>query len=99
MERRMIPHQERGGIKDHDDFLFESSARQKAHKAFRRLAVDKPICECNSPKKIEMHHPDYAKWWLVGFLCQRCHIDEHFGRLRRAYRVYDLRSKDDFERP
>jgi hypothetical protein len=59
---------------------------------FRVLRIPRPACECLSKRQIEMHHVDYSQPWLVAFLCHRCHCLEHFGKLLRSYRLYDLRN-------
>lgn len=84
-------HSEREGIKPYGEFLEEGRARKIARRLFNALGVERPACECLSTKRVEMHHPDYSRPWLVGFLCARCHSNEHHGNLQRPYRLYDLR--------
>lgn len=53
--------------------------------------IERPPCECGSAARTVMHHIDYSRWFIVAFLCRRCHSREHAGELPRPYRIYDLR--------
>lgn len=70
----------------------EMEAGYFASRLFGPMTVDRPPCECGSTQRTVMHHPDYGRPWLVGFLCQRCHRREHRGSLPRSFRIYDLRN-------
>lgn len=54
-------------------------ARAKVNRLFERKnpQVEK-ICQiCGSKEKIEFHHNDYTKPYIVNILCKYCHSDYH----------------------
>lgn len=56
-------------------------ARAKVNRLFERKnpKVEK-ICQvCGSREKIEFHHIDYSKPYVVNILCKYCHSDFHRG--------------------
>lgn len=57
-----------------------------------RLAarIERPSCPCGNPKT-EIHHPNYDNPFEVAFLCKRCHVAEHQGKLWFKIIVVDLR--------
>lgn len=56
-------------------------ARAKVNRLFERKKPKvKKICQvCSSKEKIEFHHTDYSKPYLVNILCRYCHSDFHRG--------------------
>lgn len=62
----------------------KDKARAKVNRLFerKRPKVEK-ICQiCGSKEKIEFHHIDYSKPYIVNILCKNCHIDFHRGILQ-----------------
>lgn len=56
-------------------------ARAKVNRLFERKnpKIEK-ICQvCGSKEKIEFHHKDYSKPYIVNILCRYCHSDYHRG--------------------
>ena len=54
-------------------------ARAKVNRLFERKSpkVEK-ICQvCGSKEKIEFHHKDYSKPYIINILCKYCHSDYH----------------------
>lgn len=54
-------------------------ARAKVNRLFERKSpkIEK-ICQvCGSKEKIEFHHTDYSKPYVVNILCRYCHSDFH----------------------
>jgi len=58
-----------------------AAARAKARMFIRRTGIILPPCfDCNTPEKIEAHHPDHARaHWIVP-LCGTCHRRRHRKR-------------------
>lgn len=56
-------------------------ARAKVNRLFerKRPRVEKKCQLCNSTEKIEFHHIDYSKPYVVNILCKYCHSDYHRG--------------------
>lgn len=59
-------------------------ARAKVNRLFERKKpkIEK-ICQvCGSKEKIEFHHTDYSKPYIVNILCKYCHSDFHRGIIK-----------------
>lgn len=59
-------------------------ARAKVNRLFERKnpQIEK-ICQvCGSREKIEFHHTDYSKPYVVNILCKYCHCDYHRGIIK-----------------
>lgn len=56
-------------------------ARAKVNRLFERKKPQiEKICQvCGSREKIEFHHIDYSKPYVVNILCKYCHSDFHRG--------------------
>lgn len=62
----------------------KDKARAKVNRLFERKKpkVEK-ICQvCGSKEKIEFHHSDYSKPYIVNILCKYCHSDFHRGIIK-----------------
>jgi len=65
-------------------YAAKNSIKRKAkgdlRRAVKRGDIVKPLAcaECRkTSRKIEAHHPNYAKWRDVMWLCRQCHNDWH----------------------
>lgn len=59
-------------------------ARAKVNRLFERKnpQVEKKCQVCGSKEKIEFHHIDYSKPYVVNILCKYCHSDYHRGIIK-----------------
>lgn len=78
-ERSKQPHRVALRKRVTSDWQAKHPDRRAAHNAtsnaLRSGKLQKPLlCEgCGLPKRLEKHHPDYAKPLLVVWLCKPCH--------------------------
>lgn len=59
-------------------------ARAKVNRLFERKnpRIEK-ICQvCGSKEKVQFHHIDYSKPYIVNILCRDCHVDYHRGIIK-----------------
>lgn len=59
-------------------------ARAKVNRLFERKnpKIEKVCQVCGSREKIEFHHTDYSKPYIVNVLCKYCHTDFHRGMIK-----------------
>ncbi len=59
-------------------------ARAKVNRLFERKNPKiKKVCQvCGSKEKIEFHHIDYSKPYVINILCKNCHTEYHRGNIK-----------------
>lgn len=59
-------------------------SRAKVNRLFERKnpQIEKVCQVCGSREKIEFHHTDYLKPYVVNILCKYCHTDFHRGIIK-----------------
>jgi hypothetical protein len=73
-----------------DAWHLKVRTRSRTAVFFRKAGLRRLPCVCGHAET-QMHHVDYHLWYMVGFLCSKCHRYEHLGRLKTPYEVHDLR--------
>lgn len=73
-----------------EEYRHMAGVQLKARTFLKESGIVRRPCACGA-HGAHMHHPDYDHWYLVAFLCARCHLAEHRGRLSLPYEILDLR--------
>lgn len=73
----------------------KNNARYKVNRLVeRKLPNLKKRCQvCKSENKIEFHHVDYSKPYLVNLLCKECHVKYHNNVLIKIPKPIDLEKR------
>lgn len=66
-------------------------ARHYANVQARRGVLVRTFCEDCGASRVEAHHDDYDKPWIVQWLCRPCHVKKTIMNLGQKQRVVEIR--------
>lgn len=77
-----------GANRDFDDYRANTDPSQHTPEARRAQAPRPPVCtECGDCVRLTPHHDDYAKPYVVRWLCGWCHSEWHAAKRAAAARA------------